>query len=77
MKNKKKLRCDEPLVRKRDKEMGCRKKKGEPLKEKHQLSIAGEQAAMCMRQSGVHDDVTVRCHGNDAMGGNGCYDDSN
>lgn len=30
-----------------------------------------------MRQCGVHDDVMIGCHGNDAIGGNGCYESCN
>lgn len=28
---------------------------------------------MCRRQSGLHDDVMLGSHGNDAVGGDGCY----
>ena len=52
----------------RDKEIAAGHKE-KPKEKKHQLRTAREQGAMCIRQCGVHDDVVVGCHGNDAMGG--------
>lgn len=56
---------------------GHKRHKEKTDKEKHQLRMGREQGAMCLSKCGVHDDVVVGCYGNDAMGGNGCYDSCN
>lgn len=55
--------------RKQRKRNGFRTQREANKEKKNQLRMAREQGAMCMRQCGVHDDVTVGCHGNDAKGG--------